>query len=340
MYIFKVMKKSGIFNLSAFFFIILVSLSCASDEKQPLLPTISGMPGDLAVVINKAEWETQIGDELRRAFEEPYQVLPQYEPLFDLIQVPHDAFTNIVKAQRNIIIVNLSPKYDESKIVVQKDIWAKPQLILDMYAKDDDSLVKLFTDNEQKIISLLEDMERQRLMDSYKKNLDGKILETLKSKHHVSLLIPKGFKMNVDADDFAWIGQDVSATILGVFVYQYDYTDTGTFTKEYLIEKRNKFLKQYVPGEVEGSYMITEREFGPFFSQYMLRGKRYVAELRGLWKMENGISMGGPFISITTLDEKKNKIITVEGFVFAAGQKKRNYQRQVEAIVLSLEIPE
>ena len=86
--------------------------------------------------------------------------------------------------------------------------------------------------------------------------------------------------------------------------------------------------------------MITEREYGPFFSQYMLRGKQYAAELRGLWKMENGISMGGPFVSITTLDEKRNKVVTVEGFVFAAGLEKRNYLRQVEAIVLSLEIPE
>ena len=334
------MKKSGIFNFSGILFIILISFSCTSGEKQPLLPTISGMPGDIAVVINKAEWDTEIGNEFRRVFEEPYQVLPQYEPIFDMIQVPHSAFGNVMKAQRNIIIVSLSPRYEEAKIVVQKDIWAKPQLILDLQARDDESFIKLYTDNEQKILNLLEDMERKRLMDTYKKNLDGKIIETLKNKHLVSLLIPKGFKIDVDADDFVWIGQDVSASILGVLVYQYNYTDTNTFTKEFLIKKRNKFAKKYMPGEVEGSYMITEREFGPFFKEYMLRGKKYVAELRGLWKMENGISMGGPFISITTLDEKRNKIITVEGFVFAAGQSKRNYLRQVEAIALSLEIPE
>ena len=334
------MKKSGIFNFSGILFIILVSFSCTTGEKQPLLPTVSGMPGDIAVVINKAEWDTEIGDEFRRVFEEPYQVLPQYEPIFDMIQVPHGAFGNVMKAQRNIIIVNLLSRYEEAKIVVQKDIWAKPQLILDMQARDDESFIKLFTDNEQKILNLLEDMERKRLMDTYKKNLDGKIIETLKNKHHVSLLIPKGFKIDVDADDFIWIGQDVSASILGVLVYQYNYTDTNTFTKEFLIRKRNKFAKKYMPGEVEGSYMITELEFGPFFNEYMLRGKKYVAELRGLWKMKNGISMGGPFVSITTLDEKRNKIVTVEGFVFAAGQSKRNYLRQVEAIALSLEIPE
>lgn len=334
------MKKYGIFSLSGILFIIFVGFSCTSGDQQPLLPTVSGMPGDLAIVINKAEWNSQIGDEFRRIFEEPYQVLPQYEPVFDIIQVPHDAFGKVMKPQRNIIIVNLSPEYDESEIIVQKDIWAKPQLILNMNARDDDAFIRLLKDNEQKIISLLEDIERQRLMDNYKKNLDGKVVEKLKREHHVSLLIPKGYQMRVDADDFVWIRQDVSTVILNILIYQYEYTDTNTFTKEYLIEKRDRFAKKYVPGEVEGSYMITEREYGPFFSQYMLRGKQYAAELRGLWKMENGISMGGPFISITTLDEKRNKVVTVEGFVFAAGLEKRNYLRQVEAIVLSLEIPD
>lgn len=330
------MKKSVTGYLSGILF-VLISFSCNTGDKQPLLPNASGMPGDITIVINKAEWDTQIGDEFRRIFNEPYQILPQYEPIFDMIQVPHDAFGNVMKSQRNIIIVNLLPAYEEAKIVVQKDVWAKPQLILDMYARDDDSFMDLLKDNQQKIVNLLEEMERKRLADTYKKNLDGKIIEKLKHEHHISLLIPKGYKLKVDDEDFVWIGQDVAAVDLGILVYQYHYTDTNTFTREYLIEKRNQFVKKYVPGEIEGSYMITEREFGPFFNEYRLRGN-YVAELRGLWKMKNGISMGGPFISITTLDEKRNMIITAEGFVFAAGQKKRNYLRQVEAIVLSLEI--
>ncbi|MBN2212806.1 MAG: DUF4837 family protein [Bacteroidales bacterium] len=333
------MKTSGLIGFPVILLLVLVNFACTSGDNQPLLPTISGMPGDLIIVINKAELDTRIGDEFRRVFEEPYQVLPQYEPVFDVIQVPHNAFGNVMKSQRNIIIVDLSPKYQESKIIVQKDIWAKPQLVLNMNARDDDAFIRLFKDNEKRIINLLENIERQRLMDTYKKNLDGKILETLKHKYHLSLLIPKGYQIKQEADDFVWIGQDVSTSILGVLVYQYEYSDTNTFTKEYLIKMRNRYAGKYVPGEIEGSYMITEQEYGPFFSQYKLRGERYVAELRGLWKMEKGISMGGPFVSITTLDEKRNKIVTAEGFVFAAGQKKRNYLRQVEAIVLSLEIP-
>jgi hypothetical protein len=48
--------------------------------------------------------------------------------------------------------------------------------------------------------------------------------------------------------------------------------------------------------------------------------------------------MGGPFISLVQLDEKRNKIITVDGFVFAPAHKKRELIRQMEAILYSLKI--
>ena len=330
----KKLKKSFIIQLSA---ILIIGFSCKSD-KTPLLPNVTGKPGDLAIVINKAEWNTEIGDTLRNIFNEPFQVLPQYEPIFDIFPVPHDAFTSVMQPQRNILIVNLGPKFTEPKILVQKDVYAKTQIIVDLYAKDDSAMIKLLNENSYKIIGLFEDAERTRFMDAYKQNLNESIYKYLRNERHISLLIPKGYKMIIDSSDFIWMRQEIGAVVLGIVVYEYNYTDTNTFTPEYLIDKRNQFLGKYIQGEVAGSYMTTEREFGPVFSQYMLRGERYVAELRGLWKMKNGIAMGGPFISITTLDQLQNKIITVEGFVFAAGEKKRNYLRQVDAIVLSLEV--
>ncbi len=318
--------------------ILMILFACNSTNRKPMLPSVTGKPGDLAIVIDKADWNTEIGEKLRNIFEEPFQVLPQYEPIFNILPIPHDAFNSVMQPQRNVIMVDVSPRFTESKMVVQKDIYAKSQVIVDLYAKDDSAFIKILDENARKIVAIFEDAERTRLMDSYKHNLDENIYKYLRNKRHISLLVPKGYKMIIDSSDFIWMRQEIGATILGIFIYEYNYTDTNTFTSEYLINKRNQFLKKYVEGEVEGSYMTTEREFGPVFSQYMLRGERYVAELRGLWKVVNGIAMGGPFMSITTLDEKRNKIVTVEGFVFAAGENKRNYLRQVDAVVLSLEI--
>ena len=56
--------------------------------------------------------------------------------------------------------------------------------------------------------------------------------------------------------------------------------------------------------------------------------------------MFNGGSMGGPFYSHTRVDEINQRVITVEGFVFAPGTKKRNHIRQLEAAVYTVKLPQ
>jgi hypothetical protein len=121
-------------------------------------------------------------------------------------------------------------------------------------------------------------------------------------------------------------------------IYYYNYTDTNTFTLDFLVDKRNQIVKKYIPGPNPNSYMATEDLLPPVMKEFKQEGK-YFAELRGLWKLENG-SMGGPFVSISTVDELRNRVITVEGFVFAAGLEKREFLRQVESILYTLKIEE
>ena len=45
--------------------------------------------------------------------------------------------------------------------------------------------------------------------------------------------------------------------------------------------------------------------------------------------------MGGPFISLSTLNETKDKIICIEGQVFAPKFDKREYLREMEAVLYS-----
>ncbi len=319
---------------------VLATYSCTNKERTPLLPTIAGRAGDVTVVANDAEWDTEVGDEFRRIFERGYQMLPQYEPVFDVIHVTHKTFGNVFKSQRNIVIAEILPRHTKPKIAVAKDVWAKPQIVISLYGADGKAIVALLKKYDNKIIDLLEDMERKRLMDIYKKNRDMAVGLKLQEEHNISVNIPKGYNLDVDSSDFVWLNQETGSKIQGILIYHYNYTDENTFTLEYLISKRDKFLRKYLHGDEAGSYMTTEKEFLPLFSEYSLRGSRYVAELRGLWKMAEGVSMGGPFVSITTLDEKRNRVVTVEGFVYAAGFNKRNYVRQVEAIIYSMEIDE
>jgi len=93
--------------------------------------------------------------------------------------------------------------------------------------------------------------------------------------------------MEIDSTDFIWLSCEYRDIIQGIFIYHYNYIDTNTFTRDFLVEKRNQFLKKYVAGEIEGSFMTTEPLYPPVFNEYELRGDIYTAELRGLWRMQD-----------------------------------------------------
>ena len=124
-----------------------------------------------------------------------------------------------------------------------------------------------------------------------------------------------------------------------VVVYSYPYTDVNTFTLDYLCAKRDSVLGKLITAQVPGSYMGTEyKVFPPQMRQMTVQKDGFAFEVRGLWKIYNGEAMGGPYVSMTRLDEVNQRIITAEVFVYAAGQKKRNALRQAEAILYTLQL--
>ncbi len=312
-------------------------LSCKTDSK-PLLPDVIGKQGEVAVVINKADWDTKVGEEYRILFSAPYEMLPQYEPVFNVFQVPYDAFNELFIRHRNVIFTQISPKYTQPRFLIERDRYARQQVFIYLQASDDSAFVKLLRNNGNKIISYLNRAERERILNLHLRNLNLRIQETIIKKHNVSLVIPKGYKIERDSADFTWVNQEIGDIIQGIIIYHYPYHDSSDFRQKELIAMRNKFLKKYMPGEIEGSYMTTEKLIDPLYKEYLFKGNRYVAEMRGLWRLEEGISMGGPFVSLSTLDEKNKRIVTVEGFVYASGYNKRNYLQQVETILYSMKV--
>ena len=93
-----------------------------------------------------------------------------------------------------------------------------------------------------------------------------------------------------------------------------------------------------------GSHMGTEYKHFPPVTRSVpaLRdtiGGFYALETRGLWKILDGEAMGGPFVSLTRLDQVNGRVVTAETFLYAPGQKKRNAMRQMEAILYTLQMP-
>lgn len=95
-------------------------------------------------------------------------------------------------------------------------------------------------------------------------------------------------------------------------------------------------MQANIPGFKEGVYMATDSlltDVRPINVQ-----NSYTLEARGLWRMK-GDFMGGPYVSHTRLDEKNQRIITAEIFVYSPDKMKRNLVRQMEASLYTLKLP-
>ncbi len=332
------MKKFiGIFL--SFFVIFILLQGCNEDEKhdKTLLPVITGKSGEVVIIVNKNEYPLTT-KELKDIFTQDYPMLPQQESIFTAIPIPHDAFSSIFKTHRNLLFINIKKDLPEDSVgvYVKKDIWAAPQLIIQAYAPSDAVMAQLLAKKKDFIVNLINDWELKRISDTYKKIQDRDVLAKIEYKFHIFLAVPKGYNINIDTTDFLWISRETSEMSQGLFIYSYPYKDTSDFNTDSLITKRNEFLKRFIKGPTFGSWMTTERRVVPEVTRYVKNGKFYV-KVRGLWKVENDY-MGGPFVSISTLNADRSRIITVEGYVYAPKYKKREYVRQLEAILSTLEV--
>lgn len=315
-----------------------VLTSCNSNKvREKMLPEVSGAAGEVVFVIEDDVWKSSV-DTILNIICEDVPGLPQSEPMFDLVHIPNSAFSEIFQRHRNIVICKIMADSTPG-ITVAHDIWAKPQTVVKITAPSAKEFDNIICQNGDKLTGILLKAEQDRIIKNYSTFPDREVQARLEKSCGINLIIPKGYTYDMDTNNFVWISHETPEISQGIFVYYYDYTDTLAFTRDRLIATRNQMTKNYVGGPRDGSYMTTVMyEDVTTFRSYSLHGK-YTAELRGLWETK-GDFMGGPFVSISQYDEKRNRIVTVDGYVYAGKKDKRNYMRQVEAIMQTINFVE
>ena len=92
-----------------------------------------------------------------------------------------------------------------------------------------------------------------------------------------------------------------------------------------------------LPGEKPGMYMQTDTLCTVV--RPIVVHNNYAMEMRGLWIMRNDC-MGGPYVSHHRVDTENNRVIVVEGFVYAPEKMKRGLIRRLEGSLYTLKLPE
>lgn len=309
-------------------------------EKGQMKVTASGSIYEMLVVINNGEWDGACGDTIRTYLEADMPCMPQMESYFSLMHADWSTYDDALKSTRNILLVDINPnRYTQPKIHFKTNVYAQPQALATVTAPSAEEMADFLGENGQRLQDwfLQQELLRQADFDAKFCNHDADAL--LQKKFGVSMKVPADYQIILEEEDFVWFCNDNGPKRRDIVVYTYPYTDTNTFTLDYLCEKRDSMM-QRISGYVEGSYMGTEYKVFPPVMRAISRNNAYCAEVRGLWKMKGGAAMGGPFVQHTRVDEIHQRVITAEAFVYAAGQKKRNVYRQAEAVLYTLRLPQ
>lgn len=320
-----------------FLVLTLVAVFAAScnDSSELVKQNVGGKAGEIIIVANKAEWESEPGSELRSILATPYPYLPQSEPSYTLINIPHKSFTSLFEYHRNIIILKVDPEL-KAEFKAVEDVWAAPQTVIMITAPTKEEVTRVIADNAEQLFNIINQAERNRIMRNSKRYEDVALRQFVADKFGGSPYFPKGYSLKKQTDNFVWISYETTYINLGIFVYRIPYKDETSVQLEQLMAATNDIMQENVPGMVDNSYMTISSEILPGLGVMKYKNRNFV-EMRGLWEVKNDF-MGGPFVIHAFYDKNDPKsIIVVEGFVYAPRYDKRDYIRQVESILYSFD---
>lgn len=343
-------------NSIILFIITLIFSSCESWVGEQAMPKGRGESGEIILVIDSARWAGDIGKELRRTFRELVEGLPRDEPLFDIRHVIPTNYKGILKNAKNqVLVIPINDKNHEGLkmknlftqksldslqenkdifLINRKNLFATGQQVMFLIHHDDSSFKDQIEKNIDQIRFVFNTIEERRAMERmYKIREEKTISNKLLTDYGYKIRIPYGFRIADSSEDFVWLRQAGREIDKSIFIAFKDYTDQNAFTGEEIITWRDEICRKYIYGNPENpeSFLLTETIIPPSYTEGNF-DEKYSKKIQGLWKTNN-ISMGGPFIAYTFVDENTNRLYYIEGFVYSPGVDQRELMREMNVIL-------
>jgi len=313
------------------FLTLLILVSCDKKVKN-FKPQSSGRINSISVIIDKPSWDGKIGDAIREKYASEFIGLPQVEEAFTLNYIPYEAFTGFGRTARNVIYIN-KKKQDKPRMI--RDRYARPQLFLEVSGLDNESII-------QGIIGSFEFSSAQfqngEIIENRNRILNSLLKDTGLDSLNISLKIPSAYSVFKNEPETVWLQKPLKNGTSNLIIKDLNssVSDFEMINLNDVVSLRDSIGKEFIPGRVENSYMITEKEYLPYTSYQTVNGFKAL-ETRGTWEVK-GDYMGGPFINYIIKDTLNKSLLYVEGFVFSPSQRKRDKMIELEAVIKSMVI--
>ena len=317
---------------------------CKKSLTEMVIPESSGAPYELYVVMPEELRGTPLDDSIKAVFEYPMECTPNGDEYFRMRYLTPDNFrSSVIKIVTNVFVVDIDAQNASVPVVkAERDKFALHQVIVNAHAKTADTLAAYLPQLQESLRSIYVRNEiNRRIATVLEKDHNRTQGERLQKVQNVTMLVPDYFKYpGVGAADstFFWCTDNGMAKESHLVVYSIPYTDRNVFTLEGAVAVRDSVMRANIEGGIEGSHMTTNKKVVlPEYKAISIGGK-YVGELRGMWRMENGL-MAGPFVCHIRLDEVNKRVVFAEGFCYAPNDSKRVLLRNLEASLWTLRLP-
>lgn len=347
---------------------LLLSLGACKNSSEPpkdaseYLPEANGEVGKIAMLVDDATYNVCKND-LDSVFERPVEGMPAIEPYFRITRCSENNFIDYFKYNYHLCVVYQKGKKEQMRpvlgdklielidqkiekgesVFVLKDVFAKPQEVTFVIANNDQELKENIEHNADLLFDLAQKTERKTTINVI---IRGNVAEDefynyMMRKYGYGVRTPTNYKVSVRSDEFNGINKDLGEKRAGLYIYEEDYKGEQQFTRDYIIQRRNEMLKKHLHGpdrpDSIPTYVTTDTVNVSLFTKKTEVNGFMAVETRGWWEMENEF-FGGPFLSYTVYCPTINKVVTLEGNVFAPGEKKQKYLKQLELAISTFEL--
>lgn len=324
------------------------------------MPTARGEVGEIILVMDSAQYEGKLGSVIKSTFREPMRGLPQDEPMFSINKASPKRLNSVLKSAANMIFVmTLDSKTSESNVIrgyftnqslktIQKDSsiflatrndeFARGQMVIYLFSTSEDQLIKKINKNRKQLQEMIEVVERRRIKAKLFKSREKEIEKAIADNHDFSINVPFGWELSKNTKNFVWFRFLESDKEQNIFIYHEPYRSTQIFDN--IGRFRDKVTEMNLRDSEKQNLYITRQErpdIQGIFTETTNFDGNYAVKARGLWKISNN-SAGGPYVSYTLVDEKSQKVYYIEGYVYSPGTTKKNYIRNLEAILDSFKL--
>ena len=334
-------------SILAVFLAGITFIGCDSDSSD-FKPGYSGSFGELIVVVPEALWNSPTGDSIFSLFNRPQHGLPQKESPFTIIHVKSEKFSSVLTGHRNVFFVDVKQKYSgqEATYVLQKSKWAKGQVVVEFSAPDNASFLKLLSSDIDNILDIFTTAEMNRLIQKNKKFGSKAIRKEVLESQGYELFVQKDMRLEKNQEGLIWMrlerekpkGGFQHQISQGILIVKKPYSAKSQFIDSNITLTIDSILQIAIPGPKDGDYMgLADQYVQPKYTEVNFKDN-FCKSSSGLWEMK-GNFFGGPFYQLTLLHPNKKEIIYLYGYAFAPQFNKREFLREVKAVMHSITFP-